>query len=217
MGRLADAAERPHPEYGAAPPTAAGRGAHRPVRRRPGAAGVERRRRPASVVELRRRAASRIQGDWLGEVEAVFSSLKARDVFRAKLREPVVGDAAASDTRERRASSPDEAALAGGDGAEAKAPKAKERQVFSFEPGGVEDRKITLSSRAYPSCFHGLLADGASLSPTGLQRRRQRFHGDRDCPRPVGCATQDPVLRAPLSGPGPAPIKRRARAPMSKD
>ncbi len=103
------------------------------------------------------------EGDWLGEVEAVFSSLKARDVFRAKLREPVVGDAAASDTRERRASSPDEAAPAGGDGAEAKAPKAKERQVFSFEPGGVEDRKITLSQEPTHLVYYGLLADGVSV------------------------------------------------------
>jgi tricorn protease len=102
------------------------------------------------------------EGNWLGEIEAVFSSRKAHDIFRAKLREPVVTDAAASDARERR-TSPDEAEPARTDDAESKAPKAKERQVFSFEPDGVEDRKITLSQEPTHLVYYGLLADGVSV------------------------------------------------------
>jgi tricorn protease len=106
------------------------------------------------------------------DIDAVFSSRKARDVFQAKLREPVIGDAPPADAPDRRADAPDESDTVAAEGA--KAAKTKEREVFSFEPESVEDRKIVLSQGPTALVFYGLLGDGVSvlsveetLSPRG--------------------------------------------------
>lgn len=103
------------------------------------------------------------EGEWFGEVEATFSSRKSRDIFRAKLREPLVSEPPASNAPDRQATAPDDGDPAGTENGEPKASKARERQILSFEPKGVEDRTIPLSQGATHLAYYGLLADGVSV------------------------------------------------------
>jgi tricorn protease len=94
-------------------------------------------------------------GNWLGEIEAVFTSRQAQDAFRDKLREPVVTEPQSTDANDRRNAAPENA--------EPKTAKAKEPQIFTFEADGVEDRKIDLSQGASHLAYYGFLADGVSV------------------------------------------------------
>jgi tricorn protease len=102
------------------------------------------------------------QANWLADVHAVFSSRKARDIFRTKLREPVALEPTAEGP-DRRTPSPGDADAAPADNPEPKAAKAKERPLFAFEPDGVEDRKIVLSQGPTHLAYYGLLANGVSV------------------------------------------------------
>jgi tricorn protease len=82
-------------------------------------------------------------GGWAADAEAVLTSRKARDAFQSKLREPVVPEATSTpETSDRPSASPN-AAEAPGEAVKAAKPRA--REMFTFEPDGIEDRKMTLS------------------------------------------------------------------------
>ena len=140
---------------------------------------------------------------WRGEAEAVFASRKARDVFEAKLREPVVDDAKPPEIP---------AGEVGGsaDGAE-KAAKPKPREIFSFDLEGVEDRKIALTQGPSKLEFVGLLADGVSVlqvesAPNAAGNGLQVSGTVRDLRREA--------KRTLFSG---LPFQRRSNVRMSKD
>jgi tricorn protease len=103
------------------------------------------------------------EANWLADVHAVFSSRKSRDIFRARLREPVAPEPAAADGPERRTPSPGEADAPPPDNPESKSTKTKEKPLFAFEPDGVEDRKIVLSQEPTHLVYYGLLANGVSV------------------------------------------------------
>jgi tricorn protease len=99
------------------------------------------------------------EGDWSADIEGVFTSRKAHDAFQEKLREPVVGEGAQpAESSERSATSENGEEKAGD-----KAAKSKPREMFSFEPDGVEDRKIALSHGPSHLVYYGLLADGVTV------------------------------------------------------
>jgi tricorn protease len=100
------------------------------------------------------------QGDWSAEIQGIFSSRKARDAFRAKLREPVISDATPTDSGERRAPA-DDGQTRQNEAGEAKA--AKPREIYPFETEGVEDRKVALSQGPSHLVYYGMLADGVSV------------------------------------------------------
>ena len=100
-------------------------------------------------------------GAWEGDADAVLTSRKARDAFRSKLREPVVTDATTTPaTSERPATGPD---AQDGAGEAPKAAKPRDREMFTFEPDGIEDRKMTLSQGPSALVFAGFLSDGVSV------------------------------------------------------
>jgi tricorn protease len=100
---------------------------------------------------------SALGSTWSADIEAVYASRKARDAFRSKLRVPVFGDPpVAPGEPERPAVAPEEK-----DGAASA--KGKAREIFSFEPEGVEDRLVRLSQQSANLVFFGLLSDGVSV------------------------------------------------------
>ena len=128
---------------------------------------MERRRRYSDLGQ-RRCPARGLGGAWEGDADAVLTSRKARDAFRSKLREPVVTDATTTPaTSERPATGPE---AQDGAGEAPRAAKPREREMFSFEPDGVEDRKMTFSQGPSALVFAGLLSDGVSVLL--VERRR---------------------------------------------
>ncbi len=95
------------------------------------------------------------------DIEGVFASRKARDGFEKKLRLPVYGDPpAGSDEAEPRAAPGEKDAASGQAG---KARPGAAREIFSFEPDGVEERGIRLSQQSSDLVYYGLLSDGVSV------------------------------------------------------
>ena len=150
-------------------------------------------------------------GDWSPEIEGVYASRAALDAFRAKLREPVVGDArqrpirpnAGRNPRTRRRRAP---------GQERPGPRSATVHLrIRWRRGsqGHAFARAGASGLLRPACGRRQRSAGRLVA----QRRGQRIHGDRDDARSAPGPTQDLVLRARLSDGGDLPRSRAQPGP----